>query len=320
MRAMKFRPWFFCFVLCAACSSGSGSGADPAASGSPGASGSGAPAAAPAEDNAPEDPSVKLLSPGAEPRAKLRYQLAPGAAETITVEQSRSEAMVGQKPRTVPPTKLTVALAAKGKAASGDWDWSYEVKEATMGGDGKVAGASAAQINKELQKVIGLKGTFVVSDRGHVRKVDPVIPPGNDAVVAMVAPGLADNIQTGFVALPVAAVGAGAKWERSFSSRQAGITVNTVATYELVSVSGDEVKLKVTSKQDAGKQSMEIAPGQKIEVSGYKAESTGDITLNTKHLAPRSSKSETKGSMTMEGLGKAAKEVKLTILVDITGS
>lgn len=316
---MKFKLLCLTLAFCAACSSGSGSGSGPAASGSP-ASGSGAPAAAPADDNTPEDPSVKLLSPGAEPRVKLRYQLTPGASETIVVEQTRSEATVGQKPRTVPPTKLTVGLAAKDKAASGDWDWSYEVKDATMGGDGKVPGVSAAQMKKELQKVVGIKGTFVVSDRGHVRKVDPVIPPGSDPIVAMVAPGLAENIQAGFIALPAAAVGPGAKWERTYPSRQAGITVNTVATYELVSVTGDEVKLKVTSKQDAGKQSMEVGPNQKIEVSGYKAESTGEITLSTKHLAPRSSKTETKGSMTMEGLGKAAKEIKLTILVDITGS
>lgn len=314
---MKLRPWIFALVFCAACSSGSGSGSGPTASGSPAASGTGAAAASAAADNTPEEPGVKILSPGAEPRVKLRYQLAPGATETLVVEQSRSDAMVGQKPRPVPPTKLTLALAAKGKAASGDWDWSYEVKDAALG-DPKFPGAGPIQ--QELQKAVGLKGTFVVSDRGHVRKVDPVIPTGAAPAVKMLAPGLADSIQAGFVGLPATAVGAGARWERAFPSRQAGITVNTVAVYDLVSVSGDEVKLKVTSKQTATNQSMEFLPGQKIDINDYDAESTGDITLSMKNLAPRASKSETKGSMTLQGGGKAAKEVKLNILVTITGS
>lgn len=317
MTAMKFRPWMFALAFCAACSS-SGSGSGPAASGSAAPPSSGAPAGAAADEK--EEPGVKILQPGAEPRTKLRYQVADGASETLVVEQTRTDALVGQKPRTVPPTRLTVGLAAKGKGATGDWDWSYEVKAATLGGDGKVAGASSAQVQKELQKIVGVKGTFAVSDRGHVRKVEPVIPPGADPIVTMVAPGLADSIQSAFVALPAAAVGVGARWERTFPSRQAGITVNTVATYEVVSMTGDQVKLKTSSKQDAAKQTVELVPGQKIEMSGYKAETTGEITLGTKRLSPLQSKTETKGSMTMEGLGKAAKEIKLTILVDMTGT
>ena len=325
---MRLRPWMFPLVLSAAaavaaCSS-SGSGSGPAASGSPAGSGAPSPgtvAGSPASDaNPQEEPGVKVVQAGAEPRARLRYQVTAGTTETLVLEQSRSEGMVGQKPRTLPPSKLTLALSVKSKSPAGESDGSYEVKEATFGGDSKPTGAVASEIQKALSKLIGARGNFVVSDRGHVRKVEPVSPPGADAVTAQAIIGLADSMQVAFVTLPAAAVGPGARWEHTFDSRQSGINVKVVARYELVSITGTEVKLKVTSTQEAAKQTMDLGGGQKLDITGYKTEGTGDITLSTTHLSPRAMTTETKGGMILEGLGKAPKEVKLTIRVDIKGT
>lgn len=297
---------------------GSGSGSSAAASGS-GAPAS-AKAVAEADDNAPEEPNVKVLDKGADPKKKLRYQVADGTVETLVLVQSRSQAVIGQKSRSVPASKLTIALTAKGKTAAGDRDWSYEVKDATVESNDPAGAAFAKQVQAELKKVVGLNGTFVVTDRGYLRKVEPAKPAGQDPTTAQFAEGLGESMQVAYAPLPAAAVGVGARWEHSFDVRQSGIMVKLVTRYEVVSISGDEVKLKTTQSQNAGKQMIDAGGGQKIEISNYKLDATGTITLNLKHLAARESKNESQGSMMLEGLGKAAKEVKITTSVLMTGT
>ena len=167
--------------------------------------------------------------------------------------------------------------------------------------------------------MIGLKGSLIVSNRGHVRKVDPVTPPGADPTTAAGVKQLADSMIFSFVPLPAAAVGPGAVWEHTFEAPQMGMTVKSVARYELISAAPDAIKIKLSSSSRAEKQTIDAGGGQKIEVSGFQSDTTGEVTLNLAFLTPRASKSEAKSSMTMEGLGKAAKEIKTTTAITLQG-
>jgi len=312
-------------VFAAACGS-SGSGSAPVGSGAP-ASGSGAPAsgsgvaATPeADDSSPDDPGIKLLDKGAAPGTKLRYQPADGAVETLLLVQTRSEAFVGEKPRAVPSSKLTIAFTIKGKAANGDREGTYEIKDGVVEQDGAVAPAMARQVQAFLKKAIGMGGTFVISDRGTVRKVTPTETKDADAVTKQFVQGVADTVQVAIVPFPVARVGVGAKWEHQYEAHQSGVAVKMRTTYEVTALSGDEVKLKITDSQKADKQVVEMGPGPKITVSNYTNEGTGEIVLRTTRLTPRSRTGKNQGSMTMEGLPTGKKDIRLNTSITITGT
>lgn len=309
------------FLCAAACgSSGSGSAAAGSGSGAP-ATGSGAPAAAAESDeNAPEEPGIKVLDKGAAPRTKLRYHPADGALETLLLVQTRSEAFVGQKARMVPTSRLTIAFTIKGKGASGDREGSYEIKDGVVEQDGSVAPALARQVQEFLKKAIGMGGTFTVSDRGTVRKVEPTVAKDADAVTKQFTQGVADTVQISVVPLPAVAVGVGARWQHEHEAPQSGITVKLLTTYEVTSIQGDEVKIKVTESQKADKQTMDPGAGPKITVSDYKNDGAGEIALSLGRLTPRSRASKNQGSMTMEGLSNGKKEIRLTTSVTITGT
>lgn len=307
----------------AACGNG-GSGASGApVSGSGAPVGSGAPAgsgvATAADDNAPEEPGMTVLEPGAAPRTKLRYHPADGAVETMLLVQTRSEAFVGDKPRSVPSSKLTLAFTVKGKSPSGDRDGTYEIKDAIVEQDGTVAPALAREMQAFLKKVVGFGGTFAVSERGAVRKVDPAAK-DTDAISKQFAQNLADSVGVSVIPLPSAAVGVGAKWQHVREARQAGIIVKMRTTYKLVSIQGDEVKLEVTDAQTADKSTMDAGVGKPVTVSNYKNDGTGEITLSLQRLTPKAMSMKSQGSMTMDGLPIGKKDVRLNTSATITGS
>jgi hypothetical protein len=80
--------------------------------------------------------------------------------------------------------------------------------------------------------------------------------------------------------LPEEAVGNGAKWERTQSTKVQGVTVQGTESYELVSAEGDKLNLKTSDKQSAANQKIQ-SPGGGMVLTLVELTSTGTGTVST---------------------------------------
>lgn len=78
-----------------------------------------------------------------------------------------------------------------------------------------------------------------------------------------------------------------------------------ITHYEVVSIRGDEVKLKTTESQTATTQVAHAGDRGDFEIRNYEGEASGEVTLDLKRLSPRKSTRDGKKRMIMTGSGMA---------------
>jgi hypothetical protein len=160
--------------------------------------------------------AVKLIDPGAEPRAARKYTFVANKVDkrVLTLTRSISQSAGGQA---APPQEITVKLALDLKAT--------QVKPTGATVEAKITKVelpgAPPQVAPMLAAMNGLTGTFEVSNQGEVGEVSFA---GSQAMQAQqqlaqqVMESLSQGIQLLLAPLPTAPVGVGAKWELATKS------------------------------------------------------------------------------------------------------
>jgi Family of unknown function (DUF6263) len=256
---------------------------------------------------------VKLLAPGTAPMTRLRYKVPAGQKMTMlmTATMGMNISMGGQAmpAMDMPAMKMTSELASTNVAATGDI--SYDIAFTGMTAE-SAPGADptlAAVFSGAMDVVKSIKGSAVISDRGVKRSSQLNLDSITDATVKQALQSFTGSIENVAVPLPEEAVGPGAKWEVRMSTSAAGMTAFQKTEYELVSVSGNTVMLRVKSEQIAPPQAMNnpaLPAGMTMQVEKMSGAGSGTITLNLASLVPTSEMSQTMdASISMDMGGQA---------------
>jgi hypothetical protein len=189
----------------AAVGGGSGPGEpDPGAGDPPGD-----PGAAPAE-------KLKVIEPGAEPRALRKYTFAANRVDkrVLTITQAVTQTMGGQSsPAQEITLKLYLDLTPKQVKPSGA---TIEAKVTKV----ELPGAPP-QATAMLASMSGLSGTFEVSPRGEAGEVSfAANQQMKNQLAESVLQGLSQAVQLLLAPFPDAPIGVGAKWEISASKAE----------------------------------------------------------------------------------------------------
>ena len=277
--------------------------ATPAAPGAPGAPGAVAAADAP--------PKVTLDSPGKGPRHQLRYSFHPGQHEkiamvmTIGMEMSMSG---GQSlPVQMPPIEMDLDLSVMNKLGDHEGRVKFVISKTDV--KDKSGSAMAATLRKQLAQAVGASGTVVVNDRGESRDMTLSLPPGMPQQMRQMMESSKQAVAQLSSPLPEEAVGRGAKWKVNQVIRENGITINQVASFELVSIHGKHVVLKTTIDQSARNQTVAmpgIPAGVTATLLSHQGIGSGKIHADTGHLAPDRSnvKIHTESNLRVSGGGQ----------------
>lgn len=235
-----------------------------------------------------DGPTVTVLDTGAEPRSELRIAVEAGDAAVMKLTQSQTieqrfngEAVPGAGGvTTAATTDITVESAEDGV---------YQVTSITSGSEVIEAPSpgAAAQAEAAMAELVGIGNRLTLDDRGRVLASEAI---GLDGIDNAMAEQLLEGTTSDQIAspLPDEAVGVGARWEVVQRIPLAGLEIEQVSVYELVSIDGSVVELAVTGSQRVPAGSIMDAQGIPAEVVAWDLAITGTVIQDLTSLVPMS--------------------------------
>lgn len=262
--------------------------------------------AEPAEPGAFVDTSkdgITLVSNGAEPRFALHYQAVAGATEKLSMTNAMTMSMPPQPALIFPKTIVGATVTATKVAADGTMTLAIKLTSADAK-DVKGSAIPAAQVKAQMTDVVGLETTILVDAHGHMTDLQ-----GKEIQQS-------EQSQLGFnqltAALPVEAVGKGAKWKIRQKVDQGALKVDQVVTFEVLEVTATTANLRAKGRLSAPRQMIDWQ-GQQVDLEKTSGSSSADLVIDFTRLVP-----EVKGSvemtMKMQANGESAEMTTKSVM------
>jgi hypothetical protein len=254
---------------------------------------------------------VKLLAPGADPKTQLRFKIPAGfktgGVVSLTMGLTMNMAGMALPAMDLPGMKMTFDVAVTNVAANGDvtYDLAFSgmTSEPAPGTDPSVA----AMIQGSAAAIKEIKGTATISNRGVTRSTTFDLSKMTDPNLKQALEQVSSQIEGMAMPLPEEAVGIGARWEGRAAVNAGGMATYVRTEYELVSVTGNTVQLKMKSETMAPPQQVTnpmLGPDAQVQIDKLTGNSTGTVTLQLDALVPTSESSgitNSQMSLTMAG-------------------
>jgi hypothetical protein len=254
---------------------------------------------------------VKLLSPGADPKTALRYKIPAGfktsGAVSLTMGLTMNMAGMALPPMDMPAMKMTFDLAVTSVAPTGDVTYNLAfsgmTSEAAPGTDPSVA----AMIQGSAAAVKDIKGTATINSRGVTRSTTFDLSKMTDPNLKQALDQVSGQLEGMAMPLPEEAIGVGARWESRAAVNAGGMNTYVRTEYELVSVTGTTVQLRLKSETTAPPQQVSnpmLGPDAQVQIDKLTGNSTGTVTLQLDALVPNtetSGNTNSQMSLTMAG-------------------
>lgn len=230
-----------------------------------------------------QEPTVKLLDAGSQPRKVLRYHLKAGDKETMVMTMKMSMEMPGAdagQAMKIPAMSMPMDVTVQSVAPNGDITYAMVMDEPGVTDEPGANPMVVQAMKGALATIKGLTVNGVVSDRGVTRQVDMKLPADADPAMRQSMDQMRENVSNMGAPLPQEAVGPGAKWEVKTHVNSGGIAIEQTATYELASLSGDRWSAKCTMVQSAGNQTIQNPSMGSAKMNLLKLSSKGGGTIN----------------------------------------
>ncbi len=264
---------------------------------------------------------VTLLEPGAAPRKALRYTIPAGqkARADMTMNMSMAMNAAGMSmPMDFPGMKMTMAVAVTGVAPNGDITYDLGFTGLTFDSSADANPTIAAALQPLQASITSIKGSTTISSRGVTKssKMEAADPSLQQMLGSVTS--TAENLSMPF---PEETVGVGARWEVRTTASSGGQTIFQKSIYQVVSIEGSTVSLKVTSEQTAPPQSVSnpaLPAGSEMYMDKMAGSGTGTTVIHLDSLVPTSEmNSESSMSMTMN-LGGQSQAITTDSKIKIT--
>jgi hypothetical protein len=266
-------------------------------------------------------PQVELLNPGMEPRQQLRLKPAIDVKET-TVMTVKMDMEISASGRSSPGAKIPVSVMTFETKVTkidpnGDIHYEFAYTNADITGDtGNIPPAARDAMRSALKSMVGMKGSFIMDNRGFHKGGNFIWPQGADNNLKQMVGQMSKSIEQLTSPLPAEAVGKGAKWRVSSSSDFIGMNVNDIYTYELASWQDGVASLNVSIEQQANPQNItspELPPGTTLTLKSFASQGRGATTMRLDRLMPfRSTGSVSSNSEMSAKTAGSSEELTLT--------
>ena len=205
-------------------------------------------------------PTVRLLEAGAEPRAPLRYRIAPNATATVemrmemTMRISMGAQALPSAPMPAMVGRMTFRVTSVGTDGTVRYGGAVESFEPAPGYAGPPQLLTA--VRTALATLVGTTYTGAMSSRGFVLDAQISVPPNADANARQTIDSLRDSLRQLAAPLPAEPVGRGARWRVTMPIDAGGISMQQVALYTLDEVRGERGHVQVAITQTARPQAL----------------------------------------------------------------
>jgi len=232
-------------------------------------------------------PPVKLIDAGREPRRALRYAIAPDAREEIVMGVVRDREVTiagfGEFRMDDPRLELHAEAIVEGLDARGDLRFRWVVRKALATQDVDDSPP------RELDSVDGITIRGLASPQGLVHDLRVENEASLDAVRRSVLDALRWSAREVCIPLPREPVGVGARWEVTRPTSQLSMDMSETTIYELESLEGDRLELRLTSAVTAPEQTLTL--GGRLEeietrLTSFHGQGAGRIRVDLDRLVP----------------------------------
>ena len=286
-------------------------------------------ARAPEAGEGASEPTVELLSAGSEPRRELRYALAPGSSERVTVELDMEMAMtLGDAPS--PPVQLPrmrmVLDLTVDEALEDAARYTFELTDAkTLDADG-VDPSVLRAIEQGLFHAVGTGGSAQIDDRGFIRFIGMEIGEDAPAETRQMMETTAQQMEQLSSPLPAEPVGVGARWEVIQHLEQNGIALVQTSVMTLESVDGDSGRVVASTRQHADPQVVDMPgamAGARAELLELRGRRDGELAFDLTRLMPVRGQMRTESESRFEvdvGSGTQPMTMHMDVQITLEGS
>jgi hypothetical protein len=193
------------------------------------------------------------------------------------------------------PAMVFVIKSTVDKVEEGSIHYSMVFQEAK-------SDSAEQDLSALLQPIVGLVGKGVMTDRGVNTSTEMDMPAGLNPQMAGQLESVKNSMGEMAVALPVEAVGTGAKWKVTVVTDQGGISLKQVSEYTLVGLHDGIADLRVTVTQSADEQKVEnddLPPGVELTLKSLEGGGEGTTTVDLNWLTPVKGTADNKVTMNM---------------------
>ncbi len=232
--------------------------------------------------------AVTVVNAGTSPRQTLRYKLAAGSSEAVTMRQQMRMTMdmggMAMPAQALPATVITTQVAVSDVAADGSASVTQEFVKVDLDAEG----ADPMLVNAMRPQLTAMQGVtmrYTISPTGQVSQLD--FGAGAPEVLQAVQ-ALASSDQLS-VAFPTEAVGVGARWTAARAVTQSGLTVTQDVEYLVKSISPDSVVLEMSITQSAKDQVMDLAalpPGASARLRSLEGKGLSTTVIRFNRVQP----------------------------------
>ncbi len=217
---------------------------------------------------------MELLSPGAEPRRKLKFRPVANSKQTMMMTMGMSmDITMGDKPMPkiqIPKVAMKIDLNVQQVDPSGDIHYSFAYTDINAIADKNIEPELLAAIQKSFKTLKGIKGNIVISSSGQVKSKNLIVPKTADPTMRQTLEQLNTSLEQLSTQLPSEMVGLGGKWQVSNALQVSGIKFNQSSTYEIVKI--DDVGMTIQTKTS------QLAPAQDLAIPGVGKEVKAKLT------------------------------------------
>lgn len=246
-------------------------------------------------------PIVKLLEPGAEPRADLSYALTKGATQKMTMHMDMTMAMKVQgqtvPPTTIPRMSMGLDTTTIDKNPGGEFKVDSRLTTVDVVPNGGQQEQMAKALRPSLEVMKGLSMGYWVNPKGHVHDVKIGVPSGMPPAAQQLLTGMSQSFESMVTPLPSEPVGVGARWRVLSRTATGGADLLQSAEYTLKARKGStatlEVKLVQVAASDTIK-SAQMPAGMVAKMKNFSSGGSGTTQVDLKSVAPEG------GTMTLK--------------------
>jgi len=266
-------------------------------------------------------PQVELLNPGVEPRQQLRLKPAINVKETavMTLKMDMEISALGRSSPAAksPVSVMTFETKVTKIDPNGDIHYEFTYTNADITGDTEnTPPAVRDAMASALKSMVGMKGSFILDNRGFHKGGNFILPQGADNNLKQMVGQMSKSLEQLTSPLPAEAVGKGAKWRVSSSFSDYIMNVDVISTYELASWQDGVASLNVSIEQQANPQNItspQLPPGTTLTLKSFTSQGGGAITKRLDRLNPfRSTASVSSNSEMSAKTAGSSEEVTIT--------
>jgi len=182
---------------------------------------------------------IKVLAPGAAPRAALRYSVPAGYKSHLdmAMEMTMAMSMSGQTmpPTAVPTMNVGADVAVTAVSPAGDITYGISYTGMKMSGGDPMMAQMLQGLDADTKTI---SGSVTITNRGVNKAVNFDYSKISNPQFSQMMSSAMQSLENMSLQLPEEAVGQGARWEVKQASTAGGISQYIKLEYELVSISG----------------------------------------------------------------------------------